>query len=112
MNGRIANHPALPDLVAPGFELGFDERHEPCPLLCKCKRAFEYLGEPDEASVANNQVHRFRDVICGQDTCAGLFENDHPVILAKLPRELVRSAIDCIDATRTAREENVCKSAG
>ena len=58
---RVAHHPALADLAAPGLELRLDQGDQPAAGPGEVERLVEHLGERDEARVADDEVDRLGD---------------------------------------------------
>ena len=112
MHRRIAHHPALADVRAPGLELRLDQRHQPGPLLGQPQRRLQHLGQADEAGVASDDVDLFGDQAVVERAGVGLFEDDDARVLAQLPGELVGADVDRIDPGRASAEQHVGEPAG
>src|SRR5207244_10251379 len=88
LDRRIADHPALPDVLPPRLELRLDESQKFRPLRDKCKRSRQHGREADKARIAGHDVNRLGNVCPGNEASVQPFMDNDARVLAELPGEL------------------------
>ncbi len=112
MDFRVTNYTTFSNIFATCFELGFHQSDQLGTRPDKLERRFEDLRQRNEASVANDDVDRLRNLVGGQEARIGLLVDDNPRVLPKLPRQLISADVDRVDLGRTARQQDVRKATG
>src|ERR1035437_1130714 len=109
---RIGDQTAPPDLLAPGLELGFDERHDVGPRGEKRRGRPQNEAQRDERDVDGHDVDLVRYIRARERSGIDALADDDARVGAQAPIELTVADVERDDAGGSSLQQHVGEAAG
>ena len=112
MDSAVTHNALFSYLFPSGFKLRLDQTDHLSILRQKILHRKQNLRQRDKRYINRRKCCQLVNILRHNITDIRLFHADYPLVIAKLPRKLSMSDIDCVDFCRSVLQHTICKSAG